>query len=50
MYVCQPWACPRDNLWSIQTRIIKFGTEVQNTLVKIPIVRSPIDFDLQGQI
>ena len=35
---CQPWACPHDNLWPIQARITKFGSEVQNTLVKITIV------------
>ena len=35
-FVCQPWVCEGDNLWPIQTRIIKFGPEVQNTLVKIP--------------
>ena len=32
------WACPHHNLSPIKARIIKFGPEVQNTLVKIPIV------------
>ena len=36
--VRQPSACPRDNLSPIQSRITKFGPEVQNNLVKIPIV------------
>ena len=36
--VCQPWACLCDNLWPIQARIIKFGPEVQNNLIKIPFV------------
>ena len=32
------WACPSDNLSPIQARTTKFGPEVQNTLVKNPIV------------
>ena len=32
------WACPHYNSPPIQVRITKFGPEVQNTLVKIPIV------------
>ena len=32
------WACPHHNSSPIQARITKFGPEVQNTLVKIPIV------------
>ena len=32
------WACPHHNSSPIQDRITKFGPEVQNTLVKIPIV------------
>ena len=32
------WACPHHNSPPIQARISKFGPEVQNTLVKIPIV------------
>ena len=35
--VCQPWACLCDNLWPIEARITKFGPEVQNTLIKVPI-------------
>ena len=31
-------ACPHENLRPIQARITTFGPEVQNTLVKIPIV------------
>ena len=34
--VCQSLACPRNNSGPIQSRITKFGPEVQNTLVKIP--------------
>ena len=32
------WACTHHNTSPIQTRITKFGPEVQNTLVKIPTV------------
>ena len=32
------WACLHHNSPPIQARITKFGSEVQNTLVKIPIV------------
>ena len=32
------WACPHHNSSSIQAKITKFGPEVKNTLVKIPIV------------
>ena len=32
------WACPWDNSSPVQARATKFGPEVQNTLVKIPIV------------
>ena len=32
------WACSRDNSSPVQVRTTKFGPEVQNTLVKIPIV------------
>ena len=32
------WACPHHNSPPIQARITKFGPEVPNTLVKIPIV------------
>ena len=36
--VCQSRACPHDNSPLVQTRITKFGTKVQKTLVKVPIV------------
>ena len=36
--VCQSRACPHDNSPLVQARITKFGTKVQNTLVKVPIV------------
>ena len=36
--VCQSLACPRDNLGPIQARIAKFGSKMQKTLVKVPIV------------
>ena len=32
------WACPHHNSLPIQARITKFGPEVQNSLLKIPIV------------
>ena len=32
------WACPHHNSSPIQARITKFRPEVQNTLVKIPII------------
>ena len=32
------WACPCDNSSPLQARITKFEPELQNTLVKIPIV------------
>ena len=40
VYVCvrQSSVCPDDNLWPAQATITKIGPEVQNTLVKIPIV------------
>ena len=31
--VRQSWACPSDNLSTVQARITKFGPEMQNTLV-----------------
>ena len=31
-------ACPHDNSSAVQARITKFRTDVQNTLVKIPII------------
>ena len=36
--VCQSRACPHDNSLLVQARITKFGTKVQKTLVKVPIV------------
>ena len=36
--VCQSWACPHDNSQRVQARITKFGTKVQKTLVRVPIV------------
>ena len=53
MYVCvipDFGACWYNNWSPVQTRITKFGIEVQNTLVKIPIVLWVIDLDIQGQI
>ena len=40
MRVCarQPLPFPRDNLTPAQARINKFGSKVQSTLVKLPIV------------
>ena len=32
------WACPDHNSLPIQARITKFGPEVENSLVKVPIV------------
>ena len=32
------WACPRNNSSPVQARATKFGPEVLNTLVKIPVV------------
>ena len=36
--VRQPFGCSCDELWPIQAMITKFGPEVQNTLVKVPVV------------
>ena len=41
---------PHHNSSPIQTRISKFGGEVQNTLVKVTIVCEVIDLDFQGLI
>ena len=38
VYVGHPRVCPRHNSSPLQDRITKFGSEVQNTLVKIPNV------------
>ena len=35
--VCQSRVCPRDNSSPVQARI-KFGTQMQNSLVKVPII------------
>ena len=32
------WACPRDNPSPVQARATKFRPQVQNTLIKVPIV------------
>ena len=45
--VPRPRACLRDNLSSVQARITKFGTEVQNTLVKIPFVWGSLTLNLK---
>ena len=37
-YVCQSQPCRQDNTSPIQARIIKFGLEVENTLIKTHIV------------
>ena len=36
--VCQSRVCPRYKSSAVQARITKFGSEVQNALVKIPVV------------
>ena len=36
--VCQLLACPHHNSGPVQARITKFGTKVQNNLIKVPIV------------
>ena len=38
LYVCQSRVCPCDNSSPVQARITKFGAQMQNTLVKVPIV------------
>ena len=49
--VYQSLACPHDNSSAPQASITKFGSEMQNTLVKMPIIfLGLIDLDLQGQI
>ena len=42
--------CLHDYSSPIQARITKFGPEVQNTLVKIPIILGMLDLNLQGEI
>ena len=36
--MCQSLPCPHDKSSSVQARITKFGTEVQNILGKIPLI------------
>ena len=36
--VCEPLACLHDNSSPAPARIIQFGPEMQNTLIKIPMV------------
>ena len=36
--VCESLACRRDNSGPVQARITKFGSKMQKTLVKVPIV------------
>ena len=40
--VCQKRVCPSDNSSTIQARITIVGPEIQNTLVKIPIISRSI--------
>ena len=49
VYMCQSWPCLRHNSSPVQVRITQFGPEVQNTLVKIPILLGVIDLDHPGQ-
>ena len=44
------WACRCNDLPPVQAKITKFGSEMQSTLIKIPIVWEEIDLDLLGQI
>ena len=48
--VYQSLACPHDNASAVQARITKFESQVQNALVKIPIILGLIDLDLQDRI
>ena len=41
---------PHHNSSPIQARITIFRPDVQNTLVKIPIVLGAIDVDVQGEM
>ena len=34
--VCQSLVCPRDKSGLVKARITKFGTDLQNNLVKVP--------------
>ena len=48
MSMCQPWTCLCHNSSPVQARVTKFGPEVQNTLVKIPIIIRPASTKLKG--
>ena len=48
--VYQSLACQHNNSSAVQARITKLGSEMQNTLVKMPIIFGVIDLDLKGQI
>ena len=48
--VYQSLACPHNNSSAVQTRITKFGSKKQTTLVKVLIDFGLIELDLQGQI
>ena len=48
--VRQSPVCSRHNLSSVQVIITKFGSDVQNTVIKVPVVFGVIELDLQGQI
>ena len=47
---CQLQTCPHDNSLPVAARITKFVPEVQNTLVKIPIVLGVVELDPKGEI
>ena len=48
--VYQSLDCSHDNSSAVEARITKFRSEMQSTLVQVPMVWGMIDFDLQGQI
>ena len=48
--ICQPQACPHHNSSPLQARITKLGSEMQNTLIKLPVVLWANDLDLQDEI
>ena len=48
--VCQSLVCPSDNSGHVSARITKFGPNMQNTLVRVPIVLWTDRPWLQGQI
>ena len=39
-----------NHLFVRNDQMTKFGSEMQNTLIKMPIILGVIDLDLQGQI